>query len=49
MNESCGSCKFYLDRDNGRSGYGKCRRYPVAVEVNDGKWCGEYTAKNPNP
>ena len=46
--QDCGNCRFYLDRDwqgDGRHGYGKCRRYPDAVDVNDGHWCGEFVEK----
>ena len=53
MKEECGNCRFYGTRqtkyfkDDGtvgmKSGYGKCRRYPQAIDRNDGMWCGEYS------
>jgi hypothetical protein len=46
MKVDCGGCKFYKDRDSHQfSGYGVCRRYPEMVKTNDGRWCGEFVAK----
>lgn len=36
--ESCGLCRFW-------DGKGLCRRYPRAVSVDGGGWCGEYRCK----
>lgn len=45
IKETCGSCKFWLQRDDGvgKLGIGTCRRYPPPWSNADHQsWCGEY-------
>lgn len=39
MTTNCSSCRFYRG-----TSIGMCHRYPNAIKVASGSWCGEYSA-----
>lgn len=42
----CPTCYFY--HESYRENYGRCWRYPKAVDVHDNYHCGEYKPKDNN-